>query len=108
MEEGTHVEGARDPRLEDRVIELLGARPAALAFNGLRRSLHAHPESLARALKRLERYGLVERGEQGYRLVSAAPPEAAPGTPATPPPAWVPVAEVELAPGLGGEALLGL
>jgi len=45
-----------------------------VAFNGLRRKLGAHPESLARALRRLEREGLVERADGGYRsLASAAP-----------------------------------
>ncbi len=41
-----------------------------MAFNGLRRKLGAHPESLARALRRLEREGLVERADGGYRSLA--------------------------------------
>ncbi|MHB8352540.1 MAG: hypothetical protein ACYDFT_07650 [Thermoplasmata archaeon] len=100
----------RDPRVEDRVIELLGARPGAMAFNGLRRSLKVHPESLTRALRRLERYGLVARDTAGYRLTEAAA-EARPSTPKPPRDTSVPwegVAEVQLAPGFGGPQILGL
>jgi hypothetical protein len=84
---------ARDPRVEDRVLRLLRERPGAIAFNGLRRALEVHPESLTRALRRLERYGAVARSDGGYRLVV---PDEELGRSAAPAPHWVPVAEVEL------------
>jgi hypothetical protein len=100
-----------DPRLEDRVVELLRERPkSALAFNGLRRSLGAHPESLTRALRRLERYGLVVHEAGGYRWAGAGvedPVGPEPADPAAVPP-WHPVAEVELAPGIAPRQVLGL
>ncbi|MFZ1023067.1 MAG: hypothetical protein WAN87_02910 [Thermoplasmata archaeon] len=71
--------GASNPRLDERVVELLASHSGRLAFNGLRRALGAHPESLIRALKRLEREGLVERVDRTYALsdhpgaVSASP-----------------------------------
>ncbi|MCI4337330.1 MAG: hypothetical protein L3K17_09150, partial [Thermoplasmata archaeon] len=57
-----------DPRLDDRVMELLSEHPGRLAFNGLRRTLGAHPESLSRALRRLEREGRVIHDTDGYSL----------------------------------------
>ena len=97
------------PRVEDRVVALLGERSGAFAFSGLRRTLRVHPESLSRALRRLERYGLVERAAGGYRLASAPAeendPVAPPGGPI--PPRGVPVAELSLAPGFDSAQLLG-
>jgi len=57
-------------RLDDRVLTALQGLPGRVAFSGLKRVLHAHPESLARALRRLEREGLVERVDGGYRALS--------------------------------------
>jgi hypothetical protein len=57
-------------RLDDRVLTTLKGLPGRVAFSGLKRVLHAHPESLARALRRLEREGLVERVDGGYRALS--------------------------------------
>ncbi len=54
-------------RLDDRILGALQGLPGRIAFNGLRRVLGAHPESLARALRRLEREGRVERTVGGYR-----------------------------------------
>ena len=54
-------------RLDDRVLVALEEMNGRIAFSGLRRTLGAHPESLSRALRRLEREGLIERSEQGYR-----------------------------------------
>jgi DNA-binding Lrp family transcriptional regulator len=62
-------------RLDERVVELLSSHSGRLAFNGLRRALGAHPESLVRALKRLEREGVVERVDRAYSL--SDPPGAA-------------------------------
>lgn len=42
-----------------------------LAFSGLRRVLGTHPESLSRSLRRLEREGLVEHADGGYRALVA-------------------------------------
>ncbi len=60
-------------RLDDRVLETLQELHGRIAFNGLRRALGAHPESLSRALRRLEREGLVERSSSGYRSLVRAP-----------------------------------
>ena len=63
--------------LDDRILSTLQGLHGRVAFNGLRRKLGAHPESLARALRRLEREGLVERAEDGYRtLADGAMPTA--------------------------------
>jgi hypothetical protein len=61
------------PRLDDRVLETLESSRGRVAFSGLRRMLHVHPESLSRALHRLEREGLVEHGDGGYRSLVAGP-----------------------------------
>ena len=65
---------ATDPKgsLDDRILWALQGLHGRVAFSGLRRKLGAHPESLARALRRLEREGLVERSDGGYR--SLGPP----------------------------------
>lgn len=99
---GTEV-GGREPRLDDRVLEILQTRGGRLAFNGLRRALGAHPESLARALKRLEREGAVDHQEGGYSL--AISPSAAPSR------QYVPetrsVASVQLPSGIPSDSVLG-
>jgi hypothetical protein len=56
--------------LDDRILSMLEGLHGRMAFNGLRRKLGAHPESLARALRRLEREGLIERAGGGYRSLS--------------------------------------
>lgn len=56
--------------LDDRILSMLQGLHGRMAFNGLRRKLGAHPESLARALRRLEREGLVERADGGYRSLA--------------------------------------
>jgi DNA-binding Lrp family transcriptional regulator len=72
---GWAEERPRDPRVDDRILEALSERAGRLAFNGLRRTLGLHPESLARALRRLERDGLVVRSKAGYALrAPTAPP----------------------------------
>jgi hypothetical protein len=63
-------------RLDDRVLGALNDFPGRIAFNGLRRALGAHPESLARALRRLEREGLIERSSEGYRALTPETPGA--------------------------------
>jgi hypothetical protein len=91
-----------DIRLEERVIRALSTFPGQVAFNGLRRTLGVHPESLSRALRRLERDGTVERTQNGYRLLGdglrrtssrgARPPSL--------------VAEVRLSPGFSPRQIL--
>ena len=49
----------RHPRVDEQVLEVLADSSGTLAFNGLRRALKVHPESLVRALRRLERDGVV-------------------------------------------------
>lgn len=65
-------------RLDERVLETLASMPGTVAFSGLRRALRAHPESLSRSLRRLEREGLVERADGGYRLLSLPTPDFSP------------------------------
>lgn len=67
-----HLSGESLPRLDERVRGLLAEIPGAVAFQGLRRTLGVHPESLTRALRRLERDGEIQRTNEGYRLVGAA------------------------------------
>ena len=59
--------------LDERILAALEGLPGRVAFSGLRRVLGAHPESLARALRRLEREGLVERVDGGYRVFGERP-----------------------------------
>jgi hypothetical protein len=72
-----------------------------MAFSGLRRSLGAHPESLARALRRLEREGLIDRASDGYRVLHA--PRSVTSAPDG---ALRPVAQIEVPLGLEPEAIL--
>ncbi|MGI0068182.1 MAG: hypothetical protein ACREB9_07210, partial [Thermoplasmata archaeon] len=59
---------APDPRVDDRVLRVLAEHPGRIAFNGLRRALGVHPESLARALRRLQRDGSIRHSARGYAL----------------------------------------
>ncbi|MGA7923445.1 MAG: hypothetical protein WCA77_05660 [Thermoplasmata archaeon] len=91
-------------RLDDRVIDVLIDHQGTIAFNGLKRALNAHPESLARALRRLERDGLVRRGPTGYMAVGDRPTGTIPGRDE---PTRSLVASVELVPGTTASAVLG-
>lgn len=63
---------AEDLREPDRgVLRLLEAEGGTVAFQGLRRRMNVHQETLSRALKRLEEDGFVHRTERGYRLTDA-------------------------------------
>jgi hypothetical protein len=62
--------------LDERVLSTLQSLPGRIAFSGLRRVLRAHPESLSRSLRRLEREGQVERSRDGYRAVRPRREEA--------------------------------
>jgi hypothetical protein len=93
---------AEEGPLDDRVVEFLQERPGRVAFNGLRRALDAHPESLVRSLRRLERHGVVRHETDGYGLVDRPNGVAVPSTPRT-----RPFAEVTLAPGYSRTELFG-
>jgi hypothetical protein len=67
------LEPAPSGRLDDRVLETLEDSRGRIAFSGLRRLLRAHPESLSRALHRLERAGQIARTDGGYRSLSEGP-----------------------------------
>ena len=43
---------------------------ATLAFDGLKRRLGVHPETLSRALDRLEEQGIIEKDPEGYRATA--------------------------------------
>jgi len=88
--------------LDERVLETLQGLRGRLAFSGLRRVLGAHPESLSRALNRLEREGLVERVDGGYRALGPSLPLAAASVEAL-----RSIARVELPPSVSPPALLG-
>jgi hypothetical protein len=88
-------------RLDDRVLDALQRMQGRMAFSGLRRSLGAHPESLARALRRLEREGLIDRSSEGYRALSAPRPIASGAGPEL-----RAVAQIEVPLGLESEAIL--
>ena len=98
--EREEASAAREPRLDDRILQTLTSLSGTVAFSGLRRALRAHPESLSRALRRLEREGLVERADGGYRALSVA--AAIPAPPDTP---LRTIAEVALTPGPGASEL---
>jgi hypothetical protein len=70
--------GARDSgngrTLDSRIVDTLERLQGRISFGGLRRTLGAHPESLSRALRRLEREGVVDRTSDGYRLLTAGGP----------------------------------
>jgi hypothetical protein len=70
---GCEEDPHRGSRVDDRVLEVLSERAGRIAFNGLRRALGVHPESLTRALRRLEREGTVTRTEGGYALKEPIP-----------------------------------
>ena len=59
-----------EPRVDDRVLEVLAESEGRLAFSGLRRALQVHPESLTRALRRLERDGTIRRAQGSYELAA--------------------------------------
>jgi DNA-binding Lrp family transcriptional regulator len=93
---------AEPSRLDDRVLTALQELHGRIAFSGLRRVLGAHPESLSRALHRLEREGLVERTHGGYRALTREPAvDAASLT------RLRPIAHVRLPPGASPESILG-
>ncbi|MCX8200930.1 MAG: hypothetical protein N3H84_02350 [Candidatus Caldarchaeum sp.] len=58
---------------EEEVLKALSSvSDGEVSFGGMRRALGMHQEKLSRILKRLEKYGLVDRTENGYRLSGKA------------------------------------
>jgi len=88
--------------LDEKILLTLQGLPGRIAFSGLRRVLHAHPESLSRSLRRLEREGLVERSPDGYRALGE-PVGSSPNLPSD----LRPIARVDLPPGALPESVLG-
>ena len=88
--------------LDERVLATLQGLHGSIAFSGLRRVLHAHPESLVRSLRRLEREGRIERSAGGYRalgtLANSSPHESV-GTRS--------IAQVDLPPGVSADLIFG-
>jgi len=86
--------------LDGRVLTTLQGLSGRIAFSGLRRALGAHPESLSRSLRRLQRDGRVDRSREGYRAVAPSarrsPAEAR---------GLRPIAQVELPLGAHADAL---
>ena len=96
------LSGGRSKGLDERVLSTLLGLQGRIAFSGLRRVLHAHPESLSRSLRRLEREGRVERSSDGYRAVGVGSDPLPEGTPQL-----RPIAQVELPPGTVSDSVLG-
>ncbi len=88
--------------LDERVLSTLHGLNGRIAFSGLRRVLHAHPESLSRSLRRLEREGLVERSDGGYRALGEVPRGTAPQSTDL-----RSIAQVDLPPGAPPDSVLG-
>lgn len=67
---------APDFSLGDRdagVLYIIGEEDlASFTFDGLKRRLGVHPETLSRVLYRLEEEGMLEKGSGGYRVTSKA------------------------------------
>ncbi|MFZ0699112.1 MAG: hypothetical protein WAN74_02830 [Thermoplasmata archaeon] len=98
---GGEGEAPRTAGVDGRVLEILSERSGRIAFNGLRRALGVHPESLTRALRRLARAGTVTRTEGGYALTEPALKGSRSGNPPRT------VASIQLPPGALAEDILG-
>ncbi len=61
-----------EPDLHGRDLEIVSFLESeeltSFTFDGLRRSLNIHPETLSRSLDRLEEQGIVEKTPEGYRV----------------------------------------
>ncbi|HXQ49383.1 MAG TPA: hypothetical protein VN842_06390 [Thermoplasmata archaeon] len=92
-----------DERLDDRIVRLIQEQSGHVSFNGLRRSLSAHPESLTRALRRLERFGVLLHDEAGYAMADGPGTEFEAGVR----PEFHQIGEVELPAGSSTPWVLG-
>ena len=99
---GSTVSEGDGGHLDERVLTTLQGLSGRLAFSGLRRVLGTHPESLSRALRRLEREGLVERVDGGYRALARPPTVDARSDRDL-----RSIAEIDLPPGTSPHAFLG-
>ena len=64
----------RVPERDTEVLEFLVQEElTGFTFDGLRRRLRLHPETLSRILYRLEELEIVERGSEGYTVSPQAP-----------------------------------
>jgi hypothetical protein len=53
------------------VLNLISEEELTLfTFDGLKRRMNLHPETLSRILSRLEQEGIVEKGHGGYKVIS--------------------------------------
>jgi DNA-binding PadR family transcriptional regulator len=72
----TDWENAHEFPFSERDTNVLGVieeeNLASFAFEGLKRRLGLHPETLSRVLNRLEDQGIVKKGAKGYRVTSKA------------------------------------
>jgi len=99
---GPLPDAPEEERLDQRVLTTLEGLSGRLAFSGLRRVLGSHPESLSRSLRRLQREGLVERTDDGYRAIH---PAAGRGEPADR--EMRAIAAIDLPPGAPASTVLG-
>ena len=65
-------DGVENPRDAEVLRTIEDERLAVFTFDGLRRITRAHPETLSRALERLEESGMVVRSPEGYTLAERA------------------------------------
>jgi len=72
LESKINLEHRSDTEFDDREREVLGYlssnQDSFYSFQGLRRRLGLHQETLARTLKRLEEANMIERTSEGYRI----------------------------------------
>jgi DNA-binding transcriptional ArsR family regulator len=70
-----NIEAIDESELDDREREVLkflsSEQNAYYSFQGLRRKLGYHQETLARTLKRLEEARAIERSSQGYKVINS-------------------------------------
>ena len=57
---------------DNKILSVLNEVGSNYSFKGLMRKLGLHQQSLARALRRLEEMGLVEKSQVGYRLIKGS------------------------------------
>jgi hypothetical protein len=103
QDSASRPDAGSDERLDDRIVRRIQEQSGHVSFNGLRRSLSAHPESLSRALRRLERFGVVLHDASGYALAEGPATEFDAGMR----PEFHRIGEVELPQGVSDSWVLG-